>query len=175
MRYTTIIDITEYPDIYRNPNARFIYLHMVLKSGYHDDDRDQYRQSIRRIGYDLGMTLSAVRHSLKVLQKAGLIVHENGCFYVKKFVLEKTITPRVRSEKKKKEAENRERERQIQEEQTQREREESRRYREARKAGKNPLLEFVKTLMEKAENGDKEAIESLRKYSTQVKQIKAQQ
>ncbi len=172
MRYTTIIDITEYPDIYRNPNARFMYLHMVLKSGYHDDDRDQYRQSIRRIGYDLGMTLSAVRHSLKVLERAGLIVHENGCFYVKKFVLEKSITPRIRSEKKKKEAENLERERQIQEEQTQREREERRRFQEERKRG-TPIVEFVKSLMEKAEKGDEEAKVSLRNYQPIVNQIKS--
>lgn len=174
MRYTTIIDISEFPEIYRNINARIVYLHMVLKSGYHDDDRDQYRQSIRNLGYELGLTLSAVRHALKVLEKAGLIVHANGCFYVKKFLLEKPISPRIRSEKKKKEVENLERERQIQEEQQQRERAEIQRVREMKKAGRNPLFEMVKDLMQKAANGDAEAAESLTRYKSIVNQIQAQ-
>ena len=156
MRYTTIIDISEYPELYRNPNIRLLYLHMVLKSGYHDDDRDQCKVSIRRLSYETGLSISAVRHALGILQKFCLIVPENGFFYVRKFVLEKSITPRIRSEKKRKEAEIREREKQIQEEQEAREKEEKRKYLEERKKG-DPRRKYVLEQMEKIKAGDKEA------------------
>jgi len=163
MRYTTIIDISEYPELYRNTNIRILYLHMVLKSGYHDDDRDQCRLSIRRLSYDTGLTISAVRHALGVLQKFGLVVSENGIFFVKKFVLEKPISPRIKSEKKRKEAEQREHERLLQEEQNAREKEEKRRYLEERKrAGGDTRRAYVIELMKKAENGDQDAAETLR-------------
>ena len=135
---------------------------MVLKSGYHDDDRDQCRFSIRRLSYDSGLTISAVRHALGVLQRFGLVVHENGVFFVKKFVLEKPISPRIRSEKKRKEAEQREIERQFKEEEEKRQKEEKRRYLESWKNG-NPLENQVRELMKKAEAGDliaKETLES---------------
>lgn len=174
MRYTTIIDISEFPIVYKNPNIRLLYLHMVLKSGYHDDDRDKCFLSIRRLASDIGLTLSATRHALGILQKLGLIFRENDFYYVKKFVLEKPISPRVRSEKKQKEAEIRERERQIQSEQEQREKEEKRRYLEMRKSGRNPLKEMVIELMARAENGDQEAKERLPMYKQIVQQIKAE-
>lgn len=163
MRYTTIIDISEYPDLYRNPNIRILYLHMVLKSGYHDDDRDQCRLSIRRLSYDSGLSISAVRHALGVLQKFGLVVSENGIFFVKKFVLEKPISARIKSEKKRKEAETRAIEQQFQEEELQRQKEEKRRLQEERrKAGGDVRRTTVLELMKKAENGDEEAAETLR-------------
>ena len=71
MRYTTIIDIRDFPELYRNQNLRLLYLHLVLKSGYHDDDRDQVHTSIRRLGYETGLTVSAVRHGLAMLKKFG--------------------------------------------------------------------------------------------------------
>lgn len=163
MRYTTIIDISEYPELYRNTNIRILYLHMVLKSGYHVDDRDQCRLSIRRLSYDTGLTISAVRHALGVLQKFGLVVSENGIFFVKKFVIEKPISPRIKSEKKRKEVEQREHERLLQEEQNAREKEEKRRYLEQRKkAGGDIRRAYVLELMKKAENGDQDAAETLR-------------
>lgn len=173
MRYTTIIDIRELPAIYRNVNARLVYLHMVLASGYHDNDRDQTKISIRRISYETNLTISAVRHALGCLERAGLISRTGITWTVKKFVLESTITPRARSEKKKKEIENRERERMIQEETARREQEEKQRVIELKKAGKNPLFEMVKDLLRRAANGDQEAAESLPRYKTIVEQIKA--
>ena len=172
MRYTTIIDIREFPQIYRNDHAKLVYLHLALISGYHDEDRDQTPISIRQICYDTGLSLSAVRHSLKVLISAGLLSRSGITWTVKKFVLDKPISPRIRSEKKRTAAENLERERIIKEEQNQREKEEKRKYQEEIKAGKNPLKEMVKGLMIRAENGDQEAIENLKRYKVIVEQIK---
>lgn len=172
MRYTTIIDIREFPQIYRNNHVKLVYLHLVLISGYHDEDRDQTPISIRQICYDTGLSLSAVRHSLKVLITAGLLSRSGINWTVKKFVLDKPISPRIRSEKKRSAAENLERERIIKEEQSQREKEEKRKYQEEIKAGKNPLKEMVKDLMNRAENGDQEAAENLKRYKSIVEQIK---
>lgn len=172
MRYTTVIDIREFPQIYRNNNAKLVYLHLALISGYHDEDRDQTPISIRQICYDTGLSLSAVRHSLKVLISAGLLSRTGITWTVKKFVLDKPISPRIRSEKKRTAAENLERERIIKEEQNQREKEEKRKYQEEIKAGKNPLKEMVKDLMKRAQNGDEEAAENLKRYKPIVEQIK---
>lgn len=172
MRYTTIIDIREFTQIYRNNHAKLVYLHLALISGYHDEDRDQTPISIRQICYDTGLSLSAVRHSLKVLISAGLLSRTGITWTVKKFVLDKPISPRIRSEKKRSAAENLERERIIKEEQNQREKEEKRKYQEEIKAGKNPLFEMVKDLMRKAAEGDQEAAENLTRYKSIVEQIK---
>lgn len=174
MRYTTIIDISELPTIYRNTNARLVYLHLVLKSGYHDNDRDLVALSLRRIAAEVGLTLSATRYAILQLEKVQLLNRQGPVWFVKKFVLEKSITPRAKSEKKLKEAEIRERERVIKEEQELREKEEIRKVKEMKKAGRNPLFEMVKELMRKAENGDAEAAESLSRYKPIVSQIKAQ-
>ena len=172
MRYTTIIDIREFPQIYRNDHAKIVYLHLALISGYHDEDRDQTPISIRQICYDTGLSLSAVRHSLKVLISAGLLTRSGITWTVKKFVLDKPISPRIRSEKKRSAAENLERERIIKEEQNKREIEEKRKYQEEIKAGKNPLKEMVKELMKRAQNGDVEAAENMKRYKVIVEQIK---
>lgn len=160
MRYTTIIDIREFPQIYRNDHVKLVYLHLVLISGYHDEDRDQTPISIRQICYDTGLSLSAVRHSLKVLISAGLLSRSGIIWTVKKFVLEKSISPRIKSEKKRTAAENLERERQIKEEQERREKEEKKRYQELRKHS-DPLRDSVLELMKKADNGDQEARNTL--------------
>lgn len=94
MRYTTIIDITEQPEVYRNPAARLLYLHLVLKSGYHDDDRDMIGTSIRRISMDTGITVSAARHALKLLESACLVTRTGSRWKVLKWVMTKEITAR---------------------------------------------------------------------------------
>lgn len=95
MRYTTIIDVTEIPDIWRNPNAVRLYFYMAMRCGYHDDDRDQLRISIRNLAYASGLTLSACRHALKVLQKFGLVSPMEDYYQVKKFLLELKPTSRT--------------------------------------------------------------------------------
>lgn len=95
MRYTTCIDVTEIPDIWRNPNVTRLYFYMAMRCGYHDDDRDQLRISIRNLAYAAGLTLSACRHALKVLQKFGLVSPMGEYYQVKKFLLDQKPTSRT--------------------------------------------------------------------------------
>lgn len=95
MRYTTVIDITDFPQIYRNIHARLVYIHMALKAGYHDDDRDICRISIRSLASDVGITVSATRNALLQLEKSGLISKSSDCWIVKKWVLQESSTPRT--------------------------------------------------------------------------------
>lgn len=103
MRYTTVIDITEIQQIYRSQNCRLLYLHMALKAGYHDDDRDIYDRSIRSLAADVNCTLSATRHALKQLEKAGLIKRQDNHWIVKKFVLTEEPTKRARTKREQQE------------------------------------------------------------------------
>ena len=95
MRYTTVIDIMDFPQIYRNIHARLVYIHMALKAGYHDDDRDICRLSIRSLAADVGITVSATRNALLQLEKSGLISKSSDCWIVKKWVLQESPTPRT--------------------------------------------------------------------------------
>ena len=99
MRYTTVIDITEILEIYKNPTARLLYLHMSLKAGYHDADRDLVRLSIRRLSADVGVTVSATRHALRQLERAGLLTREGDLWRVKKWVEEQQITTRAKTKR----------------------------------------------------------------------------
>lgn len=99
MRYTTVIDISEYPGLYRNKTAVLVYLHLCLKAGYHDNDRDQVTISIRHLASDIGVTVSAVRHALKVLHGAGLLERPGQYWHVKKWVEEQTITTRAKTKR----------------------------------------------------------------------------
>lgn len=99
MRYTTVIDISEITDIYKNPTARLLYLHMSLKAGYHDVDRDLVRLSIRRLSADVGVTVSATRHALHQLERAGLLTREGELWRVKKWVEEQQITTRAKTKR----------------------------------------------------------------------------
>lgn len=99
MRYTTIIDVTEFPDIWRNPNAVRLYFFMAMKCGYHDNDRDVLKISIRNLAFMAGLTLSACRFALKMLHNNGLISRNNDAWVVKKFLMDQTITPRSSNKK----------------------------------------------------------------------------
>lgn len=94
MRYTTIIDISEFPAIYRNRNARLLYIHMALKAGYHDYDRDLLTTSIRSLSSQTGLTVSAVRHALLQLESCQLLTRDGLAWRVKKFVLEEKPSSR---------------------------------------------------------------------------------
>lgn len=95
MRYTTIIDVTEIPDIWRNPNVTRLYFYMAMRCGYHDDDRDQLRISIRNLAYAAGLSLSACRHALRVLQSTRLLDRQEDTWIVRKFLLEQKPTSRT--------------------------------------------------------------------------------
>lgn len=99
MRYTSVIDITEITDVYKNATARLIYLHMSLKAGYHDVDRDLVKLSIRRLSADVGVTVSATRHALHQLERAGLLTREGELWRVKKWVEEQQITTRAKTKR----------------------------------------------------------------------------
>lgn len=99
MRYTTVIDVSEMPEVYRSVNARLLYLHMALKSGWHDDDRDKLRTSLRQLASDCGLTLSATRHAVAVLTKAKLLARdEGGTWHVRKWHLDAPPSPRPRKQ-----------------------------------------------------------------------------
>lgn len=94
-----MIDISELPEIYRNMTARLIYMHMSLKAGYHDSDRDLVTLSIRRVAAEVGVTVSATRHALHLLEKSGLISREGQLWRIKKWVDEQTITTRAKTKR----------------------------------------------------------------------------
>lgn len=91
-----MIDITEYPQVWRSESATRLYVLLTLKCGYHDDDRDQIRLSLHTMEAETGLTFSAVRHAIKTLMKAGLLVKEENGFRVVKWCAEKKITERSR-------------------------------------------------------------------------------
>lgn len=99
MRYTTIIDLSEFPAVYRNKNVRLVYLHLVLKSGYHDNDRDLIDISIRNLAWSVGLSVSATRHALHILEQARMIKRAGPLWHVRKFIIEQEITPRAKTAK----------------------------------------------------------------------------
>lgn len=99
MRYTTVIDISEIPEIYRNKNVCRLYFHLCLKAGYHDDDRDDVKLSIRGMAYGTGLSLSATRNAIQQLKKYGLLEQQNGGMKVRKFIVEAPISKRARKRK----------------------------------------------------------------------------
>lgn len=97
MRYTTVIDLTEFPDIWRNSNCTRLYLYMALRCGYHDQDRDVLTMSSRNLAMGAGITHSACRHALKVLQSHQLLSMEGNAWRVKKFVIDIKPSSRTQS------------------------------------------------------------------------------
>lgn len=102
MRYTTIIDISEYPTLYNNQSIRLVYLHLVLRSGYHDHDRDLAQLSIRRLAREVGLSVGAVRHALTQLLKYQMLVRQGPMLQVRKFIVEQPISKRSRSKREEK-------------------------------------------------------------------------
>lgn len=98
MRYTTIIDITEFSGVWASSSCRELYLYMVLKSGWHDDDRDMIRASIRQLSAATGLTKSAVEHAIRQLTKAGLLAREGQAYRVTKWTLQPKPSPRPRQD-----------------------------------------------------------------------------
>jgi len=75
-------------------NVRLLYIHLVLKAGYHDDDRDVVSLSLRSMAADTGLSFSATRHAIKVLQKYNLATIVNGRLTVRKWVSPAPISKR---------------------------------------------------------------------------------
>lgn len=158
MRYTTIIDLSEYPSLYRNQTVRLVYLHLCLRSGYHDNDRDLITISIRRLAMDVGITIAAARHALHQLETFGLIRRDGTIWKVTKFVVEAEITPRAKSRKQQaaqaaREIEDKER--------AQAEAQRARQEQETAKLwqqGKTSFMVYYEEQMKQAQQGDATAI-----------------
>lgn len=174
MRYTTIIDISEVPSVYRNNNARLLYIHMALKAGYHDDDRDVLETSIRILAAQTGLTISAVRHALHVLEAVQLIKREGSAWIIKKWLPMQTTSPRPKVSQKQLDAAQDEanlRARQERKEELERLRRE-----EVKAAGKTEFMIYFEGLEEKAKLGDPEAIKLVARHrATYEAHLKQQQ
>lgn len=158
MRYTTIIDISEYPQLYRSESVRLVYLHLVLKSGYHDHDRDMCGVSIRRLAMDCGLTIAATRHALQLLEKYAMIRRQGSMTQVRKWVVEQPITPRARTAAQAKQKEVRQAEELDRARREKELRAEEKKREELRAAGKTPFMVYYEDLQSKAAAGDPEAI-----------------
>lgn len=158
MRYTTIIDITEMPRLYDNINIRLVYLHLVLRSGYHDHDRDLIVRSIRRLAYEVGISVAAVRHALQVLRSAGMIVvNQDRSITVKKWVVTEAITARAKTKKQLKQQEASAVEAEMKRRRDEQRRIEEQRIEELHSQGKHPFAVYYEEMMTKAASGDEEA------------------
>ena len=97
MRYTTIIDYTDIPAIRRSKNAILLYVHMALRAGWHDNDRDLLDASIRSLARDAGLSVSATRHALGQLTKAKLIARQATTWKITKWTCLDPPTPRQKT------------------------------------------------------------------------------
>lgn len=164
MRYTTIIDITQCPDLYRNKNIRILYLHLALRSGYHDHDRDLLRCSLRTLAAETGLTLTAVRHALRMLDKWQLVKRQGEMLNVRKWVPEQAISKRQPSARQEQAAALKA-SREMEQEQREREAEIERIRRENLAAvGKTQYDIYLENLEKKANAGDVEARELLKRH-----------
>lgn len=172
MRYTTVIDISEIAEIYRNPAAVRVYIHMTLKCGYHDTDRDIYTGSIRRIMADLGLSLSAARHAIKVLQAHHLVRLQGGVYVITKYIPSEVITPRAKTAKQA--AQQAETARRIETQQSiEAAHDDNRRQLEAIWAqGKSSWMVFYENRQKLAQAGDQEAAKWCERNHQQYEQEK---
>ena len=157
MRYTTVIDITEWPALYRSVNARILYLHMVLKSGYHDHDRDMLQASIRHLAAGSGLTLSATRCALQLLQKYGMVKREGTTWQVKKWVIEQPITSRPKTQRAAKLQAIADEDERLRAARAAKQKEEDRKRQELRAQGKTPYMVYYEEQQQKAARGDRDA------------------
>lgn len=174
MRYTTIIDITEIPSIYKNQAARMIYLHLVLKSGYHDQDRDLIQVSIRSLARDTGLTIAAVRHALQQLEKFQLIARRGTWTKVRKFIVEQPITKRASTKK----LEDTKKFQEIREAESAARAAEREKYEKEQlklaKQGKNSFMIYYEELLKRAEAGDLQAAADVRANEKAYNEMKVE-
>lgn len=164
MRYTTLIDISEIPAIYRSQNARLVYVHLALRCGYHDTDRDIADISVRRLALEVGVSVSAVRHALRLLERMKLVEKQGNVLFVKKWIQSETITPRKQAEKAQKTAEKaqeREKERQTMESQRAREKAEREQLEQQHTSS---FIVYYEALQERAAAGDADAPKLLARH-----------
>lgn len=164
MRYTTIIDITEIPAVYRCQSARILYIHMALRAGYHDNDRDLLDVSLRRLADGSGLSISAVRHGLQILERAGLIKKSGSVYAVRKWIAQSAVTPRALTKKQERAVAQAEQMRREREQRAAEEEAERRAREEAWTDDKTPFMRYYESLMEKAAAGDEEAARGVERH-----------
>lgn len=115
MRYTTIIDISEIEQVWHNENAVKLYLYMCLKCGYHNEDRDMLRISLRQLAIRARITYSAARHAMWLLKANELVEFTPPSeFKVTKFVMSEGIKARTQASETAEAAAHRKREERMQ-------------------------------------------------------------
>lgn len=157
MRYTTIIDMTSTPELYKCVNARLVYLHLCLIAGYHDYDRDIAHIGLRTLAEQVGITFSAVRHAIKLLERYHYIERTPLGWKVTKWLPSEQPTPRPKAAPKKapqsisaeRDNANIERERAADLQRQERER--------LHAQGKTSYMLYYESRLEQANNGDLEA------------------
>lgn len=154
------------PVIYKNVNARLVYLHLVLVSGYHNDDRDLCALSIRNLAYAVGISVSATRHALHQLEQYKLISRQANMWLVKKFLLEEKISPRAKTKKQ----EEVRAEIARNEQQTAQEREERRQREKLLESGKTQFMLYYEQKLKEAASGDPDAQRIVDKRRAQYEQ-----
>lgn len=164
MRYTTVIDISEIPQVYRNMATRILYVHMCLKCGYHDVDRDILDLSLRQLAAGAGLTLSATRHGLKILESVGLVRRQGAAWQVRKWLPEQSISSRPKTQREQRQIDAAV-ERKRQEAERDRAEMVDRALREQQWAqGASPYQLYLQQLEVKAKAGDSEAAEALARH-----------
>lgn len=169
MRYTTIIDISEFPTLYRSEAVRLIYLHLVLRAGYHDHDRDLCGLSLRRLVQETGLTISAVRCAIKRLMAAQLIERQGPLWKVKKYLLDQPITPRAKTEAQAKRRKADEITEQINEEHRREIALQEERRKRLRAQGKTSFMVYYEEQQAKAAAGDPQAAEFVKNQADTYK------
>lgn len=146
---------------------------MVLKSGYHDNDRDLVEISIRTLAAEVGLTISATRHALGVLTRAKLLERQGELWHVKKWLIEDMITPRPKSRKEAKERAQTDI-RQAADQRREQDADNIRRHREElRQIGKTDFMIWYEQKMKAAADGDVDAQRSVERNKAVYESHKA--
>lgn len=157
MRYTTVIDISEIQAIYRSHAARLLYLHLALKAGYHDDDRDLVFTSIRRLAMDVGISVSATRCALRQLEMHKLLTRTGTVWTVRKWVDAPGITPRALTKRQQRQLDAAAARRQEEQRRTHQQELERLEREQMEAEGKTSFMLYYEQQLEKANRGDPEA------------------
>lgn len=173
MRYTTVIDLTELPAVYKSTAARLLYLHMALRAGWHDNDRDLLDMSIRQLAAATGLTLSATRCALALLARYHLIARQGRLWYVRKWLQEQPVTSRPKTARQQKQLEAAA-ERQAEQAARERQEELERIKRQQLEAsGKTPFMAYYEDLQAKAAAGDPDAAKLVERHRATYEAHKA--
>lgn len=172
MRYTTIIDITDIPQVYNNINATRVYLHLCLTCGFTADDMDTIRISYRQLAAQLSMTLAAVRHSLSLLIRYHLITIEDNIISVRKYLPKAEYKDRPKTQQAFKDEQFRKKvkadfEKSIEE--AKNFEEEQKIENQRRKQQREAFCQHYKAMKERADKGDLEAQQYINKPTVKIR------